>query len=591
MLERILVTTADKRSWPRGKPVTFLGNWCKLPAEKEAWTSLNADVTPYHWDNREKMHADYAYLNSCYENMLISLADALNIYHETNHGVRYWRILIGPWLYLFIHILFDRWVMIEQASNTGNITSTILLNDPEEELIPSNLLSLNIDDLRWNHFLYSCSIRNQAKIAWEELPGESHKSLIQRHIDEHKLNYFSFKRFLNKTMQAMLRYFVLPREVFCCATYMTRFQEIYLQLALKQIPKCWHIPLTPQVLPNLQIRHEFCSLIKTSIVDHFQKFLMQMVARQIPTAYLEGYASLTRVVKKVPWPMSPRVIFTSNAFQCHEVFQAWAADRVESGSSLVVGQHGGFYGIGKIVVGEEHQIKISDRFLTWGWKDSRPNLYPVGVLTNIGKTAKAWKSDGNLLLVTVPIRLLAFKCMSWPIAANQAELFFQNQVHFVSRLKNGIRAQLILRLKESLDRRFSSSLMAQWKALFPDITIDKSILPIEKQLLTSRLLIYAYNSTGYLEALARNIPTVIFWDHQYWELREDAIPFFESLSAAKIFFTSATDAADHINLIWSNVEDWWKSPMVQAAREQFCFQYAKQISSFIQVMRNALNFS
>ena len=41
--------------------------------------------------------------------------NAQNEIHNVDHSLRYWRILIGPWLGYFIHILFDRWIMLKRA--------------------------------------------------------------------------------------------------------------------------------------------------------------------------------------------------------------------------------------------------------------------------------------------------------------------------------------------------------------------------------------------------------------------------------------------------------------------------------------------
>ena len=55
------------------------------------------------------------------------------------------------------------------------------------------------------------------------------------------------------------------------------------------------------------------------------------------------------------------------AFSADDVFKAWAGEKVEQGSPLVIGQHGGHYGVGRCSFPEDHEIAISDCYLTWGW--------------------------------------------------------------------------------------------------------------------------------------------------------------------------------------------------------------------------------
>src|SRR6187549_1235821 len=121
---RILCTTALEETWPVGEPTLFLGEWCRRHSRREAWSKLDHEVLPYHWDDREKLLADYRYLAALHERLLAALASALNDIHGVNHSQRYWRIVAGPWLGTFVHILFDRWTMIRRALARGDVVAT-----------------------------------------------------------------------------------------------------------------------------------------------------------------------------------------------------------------------------------------------------------------------------------------------------------------------------------------------------------------------------------------------------------------------------------------------------------------------------------
>jgi len=83
---------------------------------------MNAEVLPYHWDDRQKLYSDYQYLKIIYENMLKALQVQLNEIHNVDHSLRYWRILIGPWLGYFIQVVFDRWAMLKHAFKKQDIS-------------------------------------------------------------------------------------------------------------------------------------------------------------------------------------------------------------------------------------------------------------------------------------------------------------------------------------------------------------------------------------------------------------------------------------------------------------------------------------
>src|ERR1700752_1167886 len=117
--ERVfLVTTADQRYWKTDEKILFLGEWCKIYDQKPVWSKLDYQVLPYHWDDRDQLYRDYLFLRDLYERYLKQLAERLNEIHEVDHSVRYWRIIVGPWLAYFIQSSFDRYLSICNAAKS-----------------------------------------------------------------------------------------------------------------------------------------------------------------------------------------------------------------------------------------------------------------------------------------------------------------------------------------------------------------------------------------------------------------------------------------------------------------------------------------
>ena len=116
-MDRLLVSTAIEESWGESEPVLFLGEWCRIFSRRRQWEGLDAEVVPYHWSDRKKVETDRVYLWDLHERLLVDLARKLNGIHGVDHGTRYWRILIGPWLGYFTQTLFDRWEQISLAIN------------------------------------------------------------------------------------------------------------------------------------------------------------------------------------------------------------------------------------------------------------------------------------------------------------------------------------------------------------------------------------------------------------------------------------------------------------------------------------------
>ena len=71
-----------------------------------------------------------------------------------------------------------------------------------------------------------------------------------------------------------------------------------------------------------------------------------------------------------------------------------------------------------------------------------------------------------------------------------------------------------------------------------------------------------------------NVPTVIYWNPNHWELRDSAIPYYEELKRVGIFHETPASAAQHVAEIWDDVDQWWNSSEVQKVLEQFKKKYS-----------------
>ena len=67
----------------------------------------------YHWSNKNKLAKDNKYLTDLYEDKLKYISKLLNQFHNESKDIKYWRIIIGPWLRYFIDIVFDRYEMLK----------------------------------------------------------------------------------------------------------------------------------------------------------------------------------------------------------------------------------------------------------------------------------------------------------------------------------------------------------------------------------------------------------------------------------------------------------------------------------------------
>jgi putative transferase (TIGR04331 family) len=231
----LLVTTPDQRFWKTGQKILFLGEWCRLYSQKNVWSKLNHEVLPYHWNDREKLYKDYQYLSLLYEAYLIQLAEQLNNLHRTDFSLRYWRIVVGPWLYNFIEILYDRYLSICAAEKTTKVTDLLLPKSNASDWIVKDLPALkemgSTDP--FNQYLYSEIIRFSGKLSYNTIDCPVNNQQETHRTDPHstlKGLFINLSRKLNNLWPNQIN------QIIFVHSYIKPMDLIRLQLSLGQYP-------------------------------------------------------------------------------------------------------------------------------------------------------------------------------------------------------------------------------------------------------------------------------------------------------------------------------------------------------------------
>lgn len=574
-----LVTTAIEETWPRnpGDRIIFLGKWCTLYSRKAELLRLDYEFVEYHWDDRKKLKKDYIYLQDVYEKTLSALSQKLNVIHNVNYSERYWRILIGPWLLHFIHALFDRWSMLEKAFNNYKIDYYKFVSNSKFCIPPLDMGHFDkiyIDD-EWNEHLYY-EIFELLKLDSSVGVGID----LPQKAPSVEAKGSKIKAIGKKTFNFFYNLLPLKGRFFFLSTYLPKSFEFRLQASLLQFPKFnfqEEVKLCPKSLSrnwSLENRHDIYS-------NSFEYVLSKLVHKHIPIAYIENYTGYERIAAKLNWASDPKLIFTSNSYQVDDLFKIWAAKRVEFGAKLVIGQHGGNYGISAFYAHESHQVKISDIWLSWGWSDPfESNVFPFANLKTIGIKIKRKRSD-KILLVAMDLPRYSYHLFAGPISTQWLD-YFDDQKRFVDNLPNCIKTEIRVRLYKKDSKWFQKE---RWIDYFPNIKFDGT-RDILKSFGNSKLVVCTYNATSFIEALSLNVPTLIFWNPDHWELRTDAEFYFDKLAAAGIFHSSAASAAEQIGLIWDDVDGWWESEIVQESRKIFCSRFSRSPHNSLEIISN-----
>tara|TARA_A100001015_G_scaffold320438_1_gene446798 strand:- start:3568 stop:5265 length:1698 start_codon:yes stop_codon:yes gene_type:complete len=521
----------------------------------------------------EKQKKNIAYIQALTGRLIIELSAALNSLHNTDHSDRYWNILLGSWLERYVCIVFDRYHAIEQAARTHNLTATLVLESADYNLATDDSESAiwACNDDMWNHALCARILQFLGKVEIEYEPFETQS----KNRFTLKDGSSSAQLSITKNLARLIAMWVLPRlrregDAFITSSFLPRWREITLHLLLGQTPQVWHSPPLQQAAFDQPMRQRM--RLDNDRHTGFERFVRLQLPDIIPICYVEGYERLCWQVAKLPWPSSPKFIFTSNKFDTDELFKAWTGMKVEQGFPYFIGQHGANYGT--FCASDKFLVALTcDKFFTWGWSHGNPQNVPAFIFkiarNHISKRAK----KGGLLLIELP-PLHRSGLANVNALNTNFDKYQEEQFVFVEALPEPIQKRLMVRLHGEWrkHRRFDES---RWKDRAPSIALEAGSAPLQKLIANSRLVVHSYDSTGILETLALNIPTMCFWYDGLDHISEHARPYYELLRKVGIFFDDPEEAAENIALHWDNIDEWWENKELQNARALFCEQYAR----------------
>lgn len=543
---------------------------------------MDAEVARPYGLEVEQKERDRSYVQSLSVQVLEELSGALNVFHGTHHGLRYWEIVLGHWLQRYVATVFNRYFTLEQALREYDVSGTAFFDSANYSLATNNTLNFvwACDNDIWNHVLCAriLDFMGYARSGSDVIPLCDEIGFAQEKARPSPGTKRTFLRAANQIWHKFSR----KRDAFIINSYLPLKEEVQLQLSLGQCPQSWRSPELESVEPDPGMRQRF----HLGLEGHsgFERFVREQLGQILPTCYLEGYEQLTRQVESLPWPTTPQFIFTSNNFDTDDIFKVWAAQKAESGAPYFTGQHGNNYGT-HFYLGNSSwpERAAASKFLSWGWADASSGTVPAFAFTIAGVKQGRFDPEGGLLMVEV---------CQYPRITPWDSYFeygnYQEELpRFAGSLPHAIQKELVVRLHHGW-RKFRWSDERRWKEYIPDVQIEAGVKPIRQLIARSRLVVHSYDSTGMLETLAMNIPTLCFWHGGLEHVLPEAKPYYMLLKEAGILADGPEHAAELVASYWNDIDRWWGGEKTQSARRKFCDRYARTEKHPVGVMKELL---
>jgi putative transferase (TIGR04331 family) len=319
-------------------------------------------------------------------------------------------------------------------------------------------------------------------------------------------------------------------------------------------------------------------------IDAFENILVEFVRIYLPTAYLEVFNKLKFSISQMNFPEAPKAIFTSNRHLYDDVFNVWVAETSSRGTCLILGQHGGSYGISKYPsFAERHEIAVADKYITWGWNSKGPTI-PGVVLTKVGAQITSLKKQSKVTFVAD--HLWSAPRSIWG-DIDESSSYLTHVTEVLQLISPICQQHLHVRLHHG-QKDTGHSLLEKWKNQIPQLHVDAGNTRFSSLMRDSKLVIVAHNSTTFPETFALGIPTIITWKPSWTEIRDEAKPIFEKLAEVGIFHADPKTLAAHLSQIYDDVDGWWESEEVTEARQFFCEHFSRTSERPLRLLRRII---
>ncbi|EKD71459.1 MAG: hypothetical protein ACD_46C00181G0024 [uncultured bacterium] len=579
-----LALTAIEECWDTSQPMLFLGEWCKDYKRKHIWEKLDASVLQSTKLDYANSYDAYLHAMSIYEKLLPKVADWLNELHGTKHSLKYWRLLAGPFLFWYTQVVYHRFLYLDAAYHEYPDLETYGLSH-QNFLTPVNTNEFQcfaVQSDAWN-----LQILTQLSELYLKKPLCYKKIECQIEQEQRKANISVSYKPRTKFLLLMLRLInkisrlqnvgllsgFSTREMFKLA--LTSGFRILPVLPTKPINRGETLDKSIYAIDIIDIKKRQ-QLLNISVEDELSKLVINTLPFNIPINLIEGYHREVSASKKY-FPYACKVILQEQVAS-YDQYKFWIGDQIEKGAVLVGYQHGGCYGMQKASSAEFLECHTSDFFISWGWGPCR-NVLPAPLphihkfISQYARKEKAENLTEIVWVATLYIRY-AIAIHDWSIT-KKPYLDFQKK--FFDALEKKIASEICMRLNPSFDN------FNEVKEYFPNLNIysPQNRESFFAHMSRAKIMVIDNPNTSFLYALTFNVPTLLFWDKNYWVFRDEAKPYLDGLKLVGIYHESPEAAANMLNKISDNPHLWWYSKPVQLARQQFCDHFSKISSNYL----------
>ncbi|WP_179980709.1 LIC12162 family protein [Desulfovibrio sp. 86] len=327
--------------------------------------------------------------------------------------------------------------------------------------------------------------------------------------------------------------------------------------------------------------------------ERFENLLFKTAVKLIPNIYWDFDAFgqvLEDVNSAIKKSTNKKILFPTPGLIYDEKAEIFCALKKEQDNALIVmAQHGSFYGtLKKYQFIEQEEFEKSDIYCTWGWstvEDVENNFYPLPVFFSKQRTARSEHDDGSILFVVDDEMVNFHRIRSGGYYSDQHIALLRQKFDFFGTFDNTLRKNIIYQAYPASSPTLQTH--AFLEQTFPELKITNQ--SFQEHFKRCRLVVMPYPGTTMHFALAANIPTILFWEKDFFVFSRQFQHIADCMHECGLLFYNPVDAARAVETIYNDPEKWMRDRDRRACVKLFQRHYAWTEKNSVPYYKSFLN--
>ena len=562
-IKTLITTSLELNENKKLNNFLFAGDWC---FKDKKFFQNDKKIFNNIWDSQKEINKDYFKIKKIHKKINNELSNYFFHLHEKKISKKIWKNLLFVWLTYYLFFYYFKWktisIIFKKNKKLNFINYKVIKNTSHLDSLDFYNISSTSDIFNYLAFKKIILYKKKRKLI---------KVKILKKKNTLKDNQITRKKSQKKLKFSTLKKMIIFFQINFLNPKLLILDGINFKLSLLINLFSFQFPLIFKDVfewekEKIKIKDNVNKIKSQKLKikgSEFEKFVMNNIFDDIPLCFTSGFKHLNALSEKIK--LDPRVIISGTQHIHNELAKLWILKQkyIKNKKLFVVSHGGGHQNLSLTMYDYEH--KIGNYFFQWLDKKTFFNfrLPNTKYLFNIKKRIK---NSEKIVFVGNELKSYINRISPGPMSISSANAIKDLEI-ICQNVDTNIKSKIFYAPKKKMINFFFEKLskILNKKQILPNSELDTHIK-------LSKLVICTYPQTTFFDAIMSG-PTILVYNPKLWKQYKELDKPYKFLKENNIIFDNPKDAANHINNIWKDIDEWWLKEDVINARNMFLKEF------------------